>query len=70
MRASARDQPPEERLRGLWAALGIACRSAGLDPLSVVQRDLGDLCSREYMRAYAGVDGTPRGSDIMPEEDL
>ncbi len=43
---------PNERLKLLWAALGAACRVAGMDPEWVVRKDLDELRGREYMAPH------------------
>ncbi len=43
---------PNERLKLLWAALGAACRVAGVEPERVVRRDLEELGGREYMAPH------------------
>ena len=45
---------PAPRLRRLWSALGAACREAGLEPSTVVRKDLQELRGRAYMSRYFG----------------
>jgi phosphoribosyl-AMP cyclohydrolase len=40
------------RLPSLWAALGAACREAGVEPDEVIRRDLADLRDRPYMAPH------------------
>jgi phosphoribosyl-AMP cyclohydrolase len=45
-------QEPAAVLDALWTALGAACGAAGLDPATVIRRDLAELGSRPYMAPF------------------